>query len=96
MRDGLLVALTLASLAFTPKAIRTHNVFHWAPIMEVAKLFAAIFVTIIPVIAILGAGDSGALRGLIAALANADGTFRNVSVFWVTGVLSALRAMPLR
>ena len=89
VRDGLLVALTLASLAFTPKAIRTHNVFHWAPIMEVAKLFAAIFVTIIPVIAILGAGDSGALRGLIAALANADGTFRNVSVFWVTGVLSA-------
>jgi Na+/H+ antiporter NhaD/arsenite permease-like protein len=88
-RDGLLVALALASLVITPKAIRAHNVFHWAPIVEVAKLFAGIFVTIIPVIAILGAGDSGALRGLIAVLTNPDGTFRNVAVFWVTGILSA-------
>jgi Na+/H+ antiporter NhaD/arsenite permease-like protein len=89
VRDVLLVVLALASLIFTPKAIREHNVFHWAPIVEVAKLFVGIFVTIIPVIAILGAGRSGALRDLIAALVNPDGTFRNVAVFWVTGILSA-------
>jgi Na+/H+ antiporter NhaD/arsenite permease-like protein len=89
VRDVLLVALALASLMLTPKAIRTHNVFHWAPIVEVAKLFAGIFVTIIPVIAILGTGRSGAFRDLIAALVNPEGTFRNVAVFWVTGILSA-------
>jgi len=89
VRDALLVVLALASLAFTPQAIREHNVFHWAPIAEVAKLFAGIFVTIIPVIAILGAGASGALRNLIAALTPADGAFRNAVVFWVTGILSA-------
>jgi Na+/H+ antiporter NhaD/arsenite permease-like protein len=89
VRDAALVALAFASLAITPKSIRAHNVFHWAPIVEVTKLFAGIFVTIIPVIAILGAGKSGALRDLIAALVNLDGTFRNVAVFWVTGILSA-------
>ncbi|TMG93938.1 MAG: sodium:proton antiporter [Betaproteobacteria bacterium] len=89
VREVLLVVLAFASLVLTPKAIRAHNVFHWAPIVEVAKLFAGIFVTIIPVIAILGAGRSGALRDLIAALVNPDGTFRNVAVFWVTGILSA-------
>jgi hypothetical protein len=62
VRDVLLVVLGLASLALTPRAVRAHNVFHWAPIVEVAKLFAAIFVSIIPVLAILAAGRSGALR----------------------------------
>src|SRR5207302_7818992 len=89
VREILLVVLAFASLVLTPKAIRAHYVFHWAPIAEVAKLFAGIFVTIIPVIAILGAGASGALRNLIAALTPADGAFRNAVVFWVTGILSA-------
>jgi Na+/H+ antiporter NhaD/arsenite permease-like protein len=89
VRDVLLIVLALASLMFTPKAIREQNAFHWAPILEVAKLFVGIFVTIIPVIAILGAGRSGALRDLIATLVNPDGTLHNVAVFWVTGILSA-------
>ncbi len=37
------------------------NAFNWAPIAEVAKLFAGIFLTIIPVIAMLQAGGTGAL-----------------------------------
>jgi hypothetical protein len=43
-------------VAITPRAVRERNQFHWAPIIEVAKLFAAIFVTIFPVLAILAAG----------------------------------------
>ncbi len=41
------------------------NEFSWAPILEVAYLFAGIFMTIIPALAILKAGENGAL-----ALAN--------------------------
>jgi Na+/H+ antiporter NhaD/arsenite permease-like protein len=89
VRDALLIALALVSLALTPKAIREHNAFHWAPIVEVAKLFAAIFITIVPVIEILGAGRKGGLGSVVALLVNVDGTYRNVTVFWVTGLLSA-------
>ena len=64
LRDVALVALALVSLALTPKAIREHNAFHWGPIVEVAKLFAGIFITIVPVIAMLAAGRHGALGGL--------------------------------
>ncbi len=56
LRDTLLVGLALLSLKLTPKAIREHNAFHWGPIIEVAKIFAGIFLTIIPVLAMLGAG----------------------------------------
>ena len=90
VRDATLVALALVSLAATPKAIREHNVFHWAPIVEVAKIFASIFVAIIPVLTMLAAGRDGALGGLARFLIRPDGTFDNVALFWITGLLSAL------
>ena len=89
LRDAILVALALASLALTPAAVREHNQFHWAPIVEVAKLFAGIFVTIIPVIAILEAGRGGALAGVIDLVVDPAGAPRNTMVFWMTGLLSA-------
>ena len=89
LRDVLLVALGIASLALTPAAVREHNQFHWGPIVEVAKLFAGIFLTIIPVIAILGAGRDGALAGLIHLLVDPAGNLRNTMIFWTTGLLSA-------
>jgi Na+/H+ antiporter NhaD/arsenite permease-like protein len=88
-RDVALILLGLASLAITPKIVREHNQFHWAPIIEVAKLFAAIFVTIFPVLAILGAGENGAFAGMIQLLADKEGVPREDVVYWVTGVLSA-------
>ena len=88
-REALLIALALVSLALTPRAVREHNVFHWAPIAEVAKLFAGIFVTIIPVIAILHAGRNGALAGVIATVTGGDGTPIDSAVYWATGLLSA-------
>jgi Na+/H+ antiporter NhaD/arsenite permease-like protein len=89
LRDVALVALALASLALTPKAIRDHNAFHWGPIVEVAKLFAGIFITIVPVLAILAAGRDGALGSLAHLLIDAAGEPRNLPVYWVTGLLSA-------
>jgi len=89
VRDVALIALALASLALTAKEIRIHNAFHWEPIIEVAKIFAAIFVTIIPVLTILAAGREGALGWLAHFVTRPDGQIDNVALFWVTGVLSA-------
>jgi Na+/H+ antiporter NhaD/arsenite permease-like protein len=90
VRDLILVGLALLSLKLTPSAVREHNVFHWAPIVEVAKLFAAIFVTIFPVIAILQAGRAGALAPVVALVTGAEGEPVNVMYFWMTGLLSAV------
>src|SRR5918993_165248 len=61
LRDLTMIAVTAASLAATPRARRDENGFTWGPIREVARLFAAIFITIIPVLAILRAGPDGVL-----------------------------------
>jgi Na+/H+ antiporter NhaD/arsenite permease-like protein len=89
LRDLAMIAVTLISLAATPKAHRAENGFTWGPIREVAKLFAAIFVTIIPVLAILRAGREGALAPLVALVTNPDGTPNNAAYFWLTGGLSS-------
>jgi Na+/H+ antiporter NhaD/arsenite permease-like protein len=89
VRDGAMAAVTLISLATTPNAIRVENSFTWGPILEVAKLFAAIFITIIPVLAMLRAGPDGVFAPLIAMVSNPDGTPNNVTYFWITGGLSS-------
>ncbi len=89
IRDFVMVAATLISLALTPKTVRTANAFTWGPILEVAKLFAAIFITIIPVLAMLRAGPNGAFAPLLAIISNPDGTPDNTAIFWLTGGLSS-------
>jgi Na+/H+ antiporter NhaD/arsenite permease-like protein len=69
--------------------VRAHNQFHWAPIVEVAKLFAAIFITIFPVLAMLEAGRDGPLSAIFMLVSDGSGERDNVMVFWLTGVLSA-------
>ena len=90
IRDVALILLGLASLALTPATVRKHNHFQWAPLVEVAKLFAAIFVTIFPVLAILAAGRNGALGSLIALAGDSAGNPRPMIAFWMCGLLSAL------
>ena len=84
-RDVLIVVMGLLSLRFTPVTgeLRQANEFSWEPIEEVAKVFAGIFITIIPALAILKAGENGALSGLILAIQEP------FHYFWVTGVLSS-------
>jgi Na+/H+ antiporter NhaD/arsenite permease-like protein len=89
LRDVLLVAFALVSLALTPKVIREHNAFHWAPIVEVAKIFAGIFITIIPVLSMLAAGRDGALGFVSRLVLDAADEPRNLAMFWTTGLLSA-------
>ncbi|MDR1040167.1 MAG: sodium:proton antiporter [Deltaproteobacteria bacterium] len=89
VRDLGLLALAALSIAITPKAARRGNHFTWAPIMEVAKLFGGIFITMIPAIAILRAGTDGALRPLVSLVTAADGAPVNGAYFWLTGALSS-------
>lgn len=89
VRDVALVGVTLLSLALTPRAARTGNDFNWAPIEEVAKLFAGIFVTIVPVIAMLRAGQAGAFAGLVHLVNEPSGEPRDIMYFWATGLLSS-------
>lgn len=88
VRDAVLLLITLLSLKVTRAETRHHNAFSWGPIIEVAKLFAGIFITIIPAIAILRAGLSGSLAGLVA-LANPNGVPSDPIYFWLTGILSS-------
>lgn len=89
VRDVLLVAVSLLSLALTPKSARAGNAFNWAPIEEVAKLFAAIFITIAPVIMILRAGADGAFAGIVHMVTDASGKPIDIAYFWATGLLSS-------
>lgn len=84
----LLVGIALLSWRLTSRESRVRNAFSWGPILEVAKLFGAIFLTIIPAIAILKAGTDGALGAVVAAV-NRDGEPLDFMYFWATGILSS-------
>jgi Na+/H+ antiporter NhaD/arsenite permease-like protein len=89
LRDATMVAVGLLSLAVTKEEYRSANGFDWEPILEVAKLFAAIFICIIPVLAMLKAGDAGVFARLVGLVTGPDGAPANVAYFWLTGLLSS-------
>lgn len=88
VRDVLFVIITLISLMITPKQIRAANQFNWEPILEVAKLFVGIFITISPVIAILRAGSDGNLSAVVSVVTDHSGQPINIMYFWLSGILS--------
>ena len=89
VRDVGLIVVTAVSIAITPRAVHESNQFDWGPMQEVGKLFAGIFLTIIPVIAMLQAGEDGPFGAIVKAVTNADGTPNPAAYFWATGVLSS-------
>jgi Na+/H+ antiporter NhaD/arsenite permease-like protein len=89
VRDGLLVVVTIMSLVITPKGVREANQFSWAPMQEVAKLFIGIFLTMVPVLAMLKAGPAGAFAAVASAVTGADGQALPWAYFWFSGVLSS-------
>jgi len=89
-RDGALVALALLSLALTPRGVRVANGYSWAPLREVVLLFLGIFLTMLPVLAMLRAGEQGAFAALIRETAGASGEPLPIAYFWLAGALSAV------
>ncbi|HEY0521834.1 MAG TPA: sodium:proton antiporter [Stellaceae bacterium] len=86
--DAALVLLTLLALRFGRSEIRRINDFGWGPMVEVAILFAAIFATIIPVLAIVQAGEAGAASAIMPLLGSREAP-NDAAYFWLTGILSA-------
>ena len=89
VRDAGLIAITLLSLKITAAKVHQDNQFSWEPMAEVAKLFAGIFLTIIPVIAMLKAGIGGPFGAVVSAVTRPDGQPDPAMYFWATGVLSS-------
>ena len=89
IRDGVIVLMGILSLRLTSRELRRNNDFTWFPIVEVAKLFASIFITIIPAIAILKAGPDGDLSPVVMAVTSDSGQPINTMYFWLTGILSS-------
>ncbi|KAF0119539.1 MAG: hypothetical protein FD151_1970 [bacterium] len=83
VRDGLIVLMGILSLVFTAKKLREENEFTWFPIKEVAYLFAGIFMTIIPALAILKAGTEGSLKFLLETIKEPH------HYYWIAGGLSS-------
>jgi Na+/H+ antiporter NhaD/arsenite permease-like protein len=78
LREGLMILAVVLSLITTHKDIHAANDFTWAPIKEVAILFLAIFITMVPALSWLK------LHGGEMGISSAG------SYYWATGVLSAL------
>jgi Na+/H+ antiporter NhaD/arsenite permease-like protein len=86
---AIMLAVVGVSVAVTPRLVREGNLFSWAPMAEVAKLFAAIFVTITPVLAMLSAGFDGPFAAVLRLITRPDGSPEPLAYFWLTGALSA-------
>ena len=83
LRDVIILTMAGLSLMLTSKATRTANDFNWGPILEVAKLFAGIFACMLPALAILKAGEAGAMAALVKSVTHP------AHYFWATGALSS-------
>ena len=77
------------SIKFTSSESRKLNGFEWEPIAEVGKLFFGIFVTMIPALKILQAGENGALASIVSLVSTPEGEPVNLMYFWITGLLSS-------
>jgi Na+/H+ antiporter NhaD/arsenite permease-like protein len=77
VQEGGMLAMAALSWFTTPRPLRRENGFTWSPIVEVAVLFAGIFATMMPALAILNA--RGGELGLTEPW----------QFFWASGLLSS-------
>lgn len=84
IRNIVLVLIMIISIKITPKVLREENDFSWGPILEIVYLFFGIFITMVPALSILKAGEAGSLAFITAAVNSP------VQYFWITGALSGV------
>ena len=77
------------SLWTTPRAVRRANDFSWHPMIEVAVLFAGIFITLEPVSELLRLGLAGPFASGLRLTLDQAGDMRPMIAFWLAGLLSA-------
>jgi Na+/H+ antiporter NhaD/arsenite permease-like protein len=76
--DLMLALLAAISWIATPRGLRKNYRFAWAPIVEVAVLFVAIFITMVPALALLNRHGQSL------------GVTEPWQYFWITGLLSSM------
>ncbi|MFN7667692.1 MAG: sodium:proton antiporter [Burkholderiales bacterium] len=89
VRDVIFLAVAAISLIITARHVREANHFSWDPILEVAKLFFGIFITMAPVLMMLQAGEKGAFASLVRLVTDAQGQPISGMYVWMTGILSS-------
>ncbi len=85
VQEGLMVLLALCAYASTAGEIRARNRFGFAPIIEVAVLFAGIFVTMTPALQVLNSWGLGQRE----VLSMSFGLDQPWQYFWAAGTLSS-------
>jgi Na+/H+ antiporter NhaD/arsenite permease-like protein len=88
-RDAVLLVLSYLSWKTTRSSIRIENAFAWTPIQEVAVLFAAIFITMVPMLAMLRANHEGPFAPLLNLVSGPGGVPDDAAYFWLTGAVSS-------
>ena len=86
VREIIILALTATAYGATSQEHRERNAFSFGPIIEVAVVFAAIFVTMAPVLELLNAWSQGART----VLGMRFGVAHPWEFFWTTGALSSV------
>jgi len=89
VRDAILLVIILVSLWATPSVVREKNGFSWSPLLEVAKIFSGIFITITPIIAMLHAKENSSLGFLLHHINNVNQHHSTAIYFWATGMASS-------
>jgi Na+/H+ antiporter NhaD/arsenite permease-like protein len=84
-QEGAMLCLALGAWTTTRAETRRRNRFTWAPIVEVAVLFAGIFLTMTPALLILNAWGQGQRE----VLGLAFGLREPAQFFWASGILSS-------
>lgn len=85
VQEGIMAGLTVVAFLLTRGSHRANNQFTFAPIVEVAVLFAGIFITMTPALLILNAWGQGEREVFGAPLALTEPW----QFFWATGSLSS-------
>ncbi len=87
-RDFGYIGLGLTSLVLTPKHIHHEQHFNFEPLKEVARVFLVIFLSLIPISAMLKLGAAGPFQTLFN-FAHFQGLPIDTRYFWLSGSLSA-------
>lgn len=88
IRDTILVLISYLSIKYSPKLARLKNEFSYAPVIEVAETFVAIFITVHPLLEMLSLGENGPLGSVFSAISVA-GRLDPFRCFWTVGALSS-------
>src|SRR6267143_7175282 len=86
VQEAVIAEIAAAAFLVTPMDYRARNAFSFGPIIEVAVLFAGIFVTMAPVLEILNAWS----QGHRTVLGMGFGLSQPWQFFWSAGALSSV------